>query len=177
MPPAFTWSHAIAVAEIPPEGREIELVPNERERAELARHAGVLAVPALVARLRVVPDGGGGAVVEGALEASVRQTCVATLDAFESHLVEPIRVRFAPPSAIAAGTGEVEIGEAEPPDPLVNGTIDLAALVAEFLALAVDPYPRKPGAVFEPPEEETREAGDSAFAALAKLKQPQSDKG
>lgn len=32
----------------------------------------------------------------------------------------------------------------------MNGRIDLGALTAEFLALGLDPYPRKPGVDFEP---------------------------
>jgi hypothetical protein len=37
------------------------------------------------------------------------------------------------------------------PDEIVDGRIDLGALASEFLTLALDPYPRKPGAAFEPP--------------------------
>jgi len=43
------------------------------------------------------------------------------------------------------------------PDPLVDGRIDLGAIVAEFFALALDPYPRKPGARFAAPEAATPE--------------------
>jgi hypothetical protein len=56
----------------------------------------------------------------------------------------------------------------EPPEPLQDGAIDLGAVATEFLILAVDPYPRRPGAVFDAPP-----AGDPAahpFAALAALK-------
>ncbi len=38
----------------------------------------------------------------------------------------------------------------DPPDPIVNGRIDLGQLAAEFLALGLDPYPRKPGVEFAP---------------------------
>ena len=64
---------------------------------------------------------------------------------------------------------DVDIAADDPPDPLVNGAVDLAAVVAEFLALAVDPYPRKPGAVFSPPVEPGGQ-GSSPFAELEKLK-------
>ena len=40
--------------------------------------------------------------------------------------------------------------DADIPDPLVGGRIDFGALTAEFLALGLDPYPRKPGIAFEP---------------------------
>jgi hypothetical protein len=45
--------------------------------------------------------------------------------------------------------------------------IDLGALATEFLILGIDPYPRKPGTVFEPPWE----GGDVGhpFAGLAAL--------
>ena len=46
--------------------------------------------------------------------------------------------------------------------------VDLGAVATEFLLLGIDPYPRKPGAVFDAPP-----AGDPAshpFAALAALK-------
>ena len=56
----------------------------------------------------------------------------------------------------------------EPPEALRDGVVDLGAVATEFLLLGIDPYPRKPGAVFDAPP-----AGDPArhpFAALAALK-------
>ena len=55
----------------------------------------------------------------------------------------------------------------DPPDPIVDGRIDLGALAVEFLALALDPYPRKPGAEFTPPPEEA--PPDSPFDALPEM--------
>ncbi len=51
------------------------------------------------------------------------------------------------------------------PEPLVDGIVDLGALATEFLILGLDPYPRKPGAAFEPPREGAADGGP--FAALA----------
>ena len=51
---------------------------------------------------------------------------------------------------------------------LRDGVVDLGAVATEFLLLGIDPYPRKPGAVFDAPP-----AGDPSshpFAALAALK-------
>jgi len=45
-------------------------------------------------------------------------------------------------------------------------------VAAEFLALALDPYPRKPGVEFESPQPEAEpDEKASPFAALAKLKE------
>ena len=57
---------------------------------------------------------------------------------------------------------------ADGPEPLIGGAVDLGAIAIEFLILGIDPYPRKPGAVFE-----ASPAGDDPakpFAALAALK-------
>ena len=170
MTEAFVWKLPVPVAELPAQGRDYELIPDSAERESLARRAGVKAVPAFSANLQVVPDGRGGASVDGALRASVTQTCVVTLEEFDNLIEEPISVRFAPPETITGDPdGLVDIDGDDPPDPLVGGALDLAAVVGEFLALAVDPYPRKPGAVFEPPAEPSAGKG-SPFAALEKLK-------
>jgi hypothetical protein len=64
----------------------------------------------------------------------------------------------------------VEVGGEDPPEPLVDGKLDLAPVIAEFLTLSVDPYPRRPGAVFSPPGEDAAGTESSAFEALANLK-------
>ncbi|HEY2758922.1 MAG TPA: DUF177 domain-containing protein, partial [Pseudolabrys sp.] len=59
-------------------------------------------------------------------------------------------------------------GGKEPPEPLMNGKVDLGALAAEFLILGIDPYPRKAGVQFAPPKAE--DGGEHPFAALESLK-------
>jgi uncharacterized metal-binding protein YceD (DUF177 family) len=171
---AASWTYPVTPADLPPEGESFELAPDEATCAALARHVGLLALPALRARLKVIPAGKGGAQVEGDLEATVRQACVVSLEAFDAELREVISVRFAPEADAAPGL-VVELGEDDPPEPLTDGAVDLAAVVGEFLALAIDPYPRKPGAVFVPPAE-SKDLSSSPFAALDKLKDAQSKK-
>ena len=62
---------------------------------------------------------------------------------------------------------DIEIENPEGPDEIEDGAVDLAAYVVEHLFLALDPYPRKPGAVFEPP---AAEAEPSPFDVLKSLK-------
>ena len=70
----------------------------------------------------------------------------------------------------------MQFGDAEPPEPLIGGEVDLGAIVTEFLMLGIDPYPRKEGAEFEPPARH-EDASEHPFAALAALKKAKSDKG
>jgi uncharacterized metal-binding protein YceD (DUF177 family) len=165
------WSHPLIVADIPEEGEDLTLVPDEETRAALARFSNVIAVPKLSAQLHLQPDGAGGAVVTGELDALVRQTCVVSLEPFDNKLREEIALRFAPEGAAAAKADpDIDMEEADPSDAIKNGMIDLGAMVSEFLVLGIDPYPRKPGAVFTPPAAASGEEANKPFAALAKLK-------
>ena len=93
--------------------------------------------------------------MDGALEAAVRQTCVATLGTVANDVHDSFAVVYAV-GARQTGTTEtvVDPDEADPPEPLEGDLLDLGELVAQHLALALDPYPRAPGA--PPPEEALR---------------------
>ena len=56
----------------------------------------------------------------------------------------------------------------DPPEPFVNGVIDLGRLATDALFLAIDPYPRRPDAVFEPLAE-VKDPAAHPFAALKTL--------
>ena len=67
---------------------------------------------------------------------------------------------------------EAESGDEDtpdPPEPVDNGLIDLGRVATDALYLALDPYPRKPGAVFDPVVE-AADPEDHPFAALKALK-------
>src|SRR5262249_61191091 len=55
------------------------------------------------------------------------------------------------------------------PEPIENGIIDLGRLATDMLYLAIDPYPRKEGAVFEP-QVAAADPEDHPFAALKSLR-------
>lgn len=175
-------SRPVTLAEVPPEGLEIEIVATEAERAALARLNDIPAVLSLTARLRVRRWRRDGLEATGALEARVRQTCVLSLEEFDSDLSEPIEVRFAPPAEAPRPRSrrheetephEHELLGEDPPDPLVGGAADLGAVVAEFLTLALDPYPHKPGASFAEPSPE--DAAAAKVSPFAQLRRPQND--
>jgi hypothetical protein len=104
----------------------------------------------------------------------VGQTCVVTLEEMESEINEPIDLIFAPPEQIPQMADLVDEAEQsedtpDPPEPIENGIIDLGRLATDALYLGVDPYPRKPDAVFEPLVE-AADPEDHPFAALKALK-------
>lgn len=112
-----------------------------------------------------------GAVVRGRWAARVLQTCGVSLEPFASDLDGDFEVRCVPAASPLAPAPEADVvldPEApDPPDVLEGEMIDLGAYVVEHLALELDPFPRKPGLAFEPPDEPPE---PSPFAALAQLK-------
>ena len=111
-----------------------------------------------------------GVQIEGRWRARVVQTCGVSLEDFASDLGGAFRVRLAPQGSDLLPDPEAEIPldlEADDPPELLEGDeIDLGGYVVEHLALEIDPFPRKPGVVFEPPAD-TEER--SPFAVLKRL--------
>jgi uncharacterized metal-binding protein YceD (DUF177 family) len=147
----------------------VEATPEER--AALAKDFKLPAIHALEGRFRLT--GTPRRVhVAGGVRARVEQTCVVTLEPVVNQVSESVDLMFSEDVPASEGQGDeaVQLGEREPPEPIVNGRIDLGAVTAEFLALGLDPYPRKPGVAYEPAPE--RDPAASPFAALAKMKKP-----
>jgi len=164
------WSHPVAVATLHGENH-LRLVPDEPTRKAIARALGLHAVDRLEARLAVSHAQNGLVGIEGELEADVQPICVVTLDPFPQSIREPVSLRLAPAELVERMTKRAEEDENEdfePPDMIENGTIDFGTLVVEFLALALDPYPRKPGAEFAGGD--PAEPKPSPFEALKALK-------
>jgi Large ribosomal RNA subunit accumulation protein YceD len=165
------WSVPLALSDVPESGRHSDLVADEQARNAVARHAGLAALPRLEASFDVTLHGRGGLHVVGRVSATVGQTCVVTLEPLSNEIEEEIDLLYMRPAEAAAATDEESEAEAEPksdePEPLIGGTVDLGVLATEFLLLGLDPYPRKPGAVFEAPRDNRPEAGP--FAGLAGL--------
>ena len=107
----------------------------------------------------------------GAVHGELTQVCVVSLEPFPAMVDEEIDVQFAPRAEGGAAhrpwtqRDSFSMTDEGEPDPIIEGKIDLGALAAEFFALGVDPYPRKPGVSFESPEES--KATVSPFSALA----------
>jgi uncharacterized metal-binding protein YceD (DUF177 family) len=162
------WHMPVAVEDIPETGAQFDLVADADTRAAVARIAGLRDLPRFVANFAVTRHGGGGLKVAGSVAATVEQTCVVTLEPLASEVAETVDLVFTPRPAAAADEAGAPQETDDETEPLVDGIVDLGALATEFLILGLDPYPRKPGAVFAPPQEEA--PNESPFASLAALK-------
>lgn len=173
---ASIWSVAVRLDDVPELGRHVELEAGAEVRAALAKPVGVDAIEQLTASFDLTRQGRDGLHVSGAVQATVRQICIVTLEPVVNTIDEAIEVDYAPPSEVnkSAEVTDAEEGEAaqsspDEPEPLIGNSVDLAALATEFLILGIDPYPRKPDAAFEPPAAPDDPAAHP-FAALATLR-------
>jgi len=170
------WRVPVGVEDVAETGEHFDLVADADARAAVARMAGLRDLPRLEANFDVTRKGA-GLRVAGRVSATVGQTCVVTLEPIANEVAEAVDLLFVPrpavPQAQPDDDGKPQPREAkwDDPEPLIDGAVDLGALAIEFLILGLDPYPRKPGAVFQPPADAA--PLDGPFAALATLKKGQ----
>ena len=168
----------------------IEAKPEEL--AAVAQAVGLPSVQSLKVRYKLVEHAGGRYDLSGDLEANITQVCVLSLEPFASDVTNEIDLTFAQPihvpdmprhkdrDAPRARGKLIDLApvpvpgnddQEDPADPIVDDTIDLGAVALEFLTLACDLYPRKPGTAFsDVVVGDTDEPEPSAFAALERLK-------
>ena len=174
MTDAPPFSRRVRVDALPADGLSQTIEASPDERAALAALNRLPAIASLTASFTVRRSGRGGARVTAKVHAEITQLCVVSLEPFAATVDEPVDVRFAPAATAAprCGAGRRKtsrwsrVGGEDPPDPIIDGKIDLGALAAEFFALGLDPYPRKPGVAFDPPGA-AQDGEESPFAALA----------
>ena len=171
------WSVPVTVDDVAEEtGRHFDLTADADTRTAVAKVASLRDLPRLQATFDVTRRGMEALHVVGRISATVGQNCVVTLEPLSNEVEENVDLVFAPPSPMVEQQALDDDDEGAPkrgrqnldgPEALVDGAVDLGALATEFLILGLDPYPRKDGAVFKPPQDVEPEPGP--FAALAGL--------
>jgi uncharacterized metal-binding protein YceD (DUF177 family) len=172
--PAPEFSCPLDVTRVPSRGSSEKISAEPQECADLARRFGLPALHSLEAELKVSRWRGEGLKIKGRFTADLDQTCVVSLDIFRSLLAGEFESYFLP----AGSSGGAEIALIEEGDAVAfdNGIIDMGEVVAEAVALALDPYPKKPGISFADmiEDEQASGAGKDAernpFAGLQTLR-------
>lgn len=166
------FSRPVSLGGIPPNGKHFKIEADATERTRLAEAMGIPSVDSLVAEMKLRPIGAHTFKIEGTLNASVVQTDVVTLEPVAQKVLEELNIVLRPAEDAVAESDEVVLsgGEIEEVDFYEKNRIDLGRIVSEYLALALDPYPRASGVVFEGYVEADPNDDPSPFAALASLK-------
>lgn len=157
------FSYLLDLGRVGTAGLDIAVRATAAECAALAARLQLPAIAFLTCRFRLQPFQNGAMEATGAMAASITQICILSLDEFPAKLAENFTIRFVP-----AGT-ESDTDDPDSIDeiPYIGTAIDLGEVAAEQLALALDPYPRKPDADLP---NVGQSAPETPFAALAALR-------
>lgn len=175
-------SQLVNVATLPQKGRTIVVQPDPDALANLAEELGVVAVAELRAEVQINRWQRDGIRLGGPLRARVTQNCVVTLEPFDAEIDSQIDALFVPEtSRIAKRHQQGESNEIlidpesdDAPETFVPPDLDVGGVVQEFLALAIDPYPRSPAAEQMATDDAAASDGTKGkanpFSVLAQLK-------
>jgi uncharacterized metal-binding protein YceD (DUF177 family) len=188
--PKGPFSRPLKVREVKDDGLRLTIEAKPEECAAVATAIGLPAVASLSVSYAIERRAGGRIEVAGDLRARITQVCVVSLEEFESDVTQAIDLTFAPEAQSERLAERLETrgerhrtaerapapvpgsdDQVDPPDPIVDDTIDLGAVAVEFLVLSLDLYPKKPGVQFSDligGDEDEQEP--SPFAALERLK-------
>lgn len=158
-----------------------DIAATAEERAALARRFDLLAFDKLEARIRLRRARGGSVLrLAGRLTADAVQSCVVTLEPVPSHVESEFTVLYGEGEVGGSGV-DIDPELESTVEPWPEGPLDLGETVAQEFALALEPYPRAPGAALDPsPEPAPDPAPDPAdvpekvnpFAVLGHLRRP-----
>ena len=168
------WSISRSLARLRLPGQET-FSADEASRARIARFLDLEGLGAMVASLNheAWRD---GARVWGRVEAVATRLCGVTLEPFEERVEADFDQCFVPEGSPNAPAPEAEVVVTletdDPPEVVPGETVDLATYLVEVLGLALDPFPRKPGAVFDFVDP----AGETSPFAILKFAKPGSEK-
>ena len=169
-----TSGFRVAAGEIPNHGLHRDLTADTALRRDLARRLDLRGVEALSARVDLRPAPGNLIAVTGTLRAQVVQTCVVTLEPLPASVEVSFERYFTEDPQDLPVEEEILADEMDPPDPVVDGVIDLADLLAEEISLNLDPFPRRPGTSLDEAAGDLLDrapaAPENPFAALSALK-------
>lgn len=179
----FPYAYKVNTNRVVDKDETITIVPDAAGLDAIARTYDLVSIGTLEADFTLKPYRKAGVRVVGPIRASITQTCVVTLEPFESDVTLDVDRTFEPATSKPRkirdlndeGEIEIDLESLDPPDLVVDGVLDLGAVICEELALSLDPFPRRPGVEFEGGSaeaevQEDAETEPSPFAALEALK-------
>lgn len=154
------WPHRIEAASIGDAPVHVRFTATPEQRRDLARRLRIESIEEVQAEAVLVREKGGGRIhVTGRVQADISQPCVSTLESIRSRIDERFDAWFSDQSLVVnlskvrrergtvdTGAAAQVMSEQDDPEPVEDGWIDVGELAAQYLSLAIDPYPRSENA-------------------------------
>ena len=166
------FSRPLAADSIGSRAQRREIVADASEREALARRFDLTSLDRLTATLELRCHSGDVIGLTGHLVGDVVQSCVVSLAPVAAHIETDFEASY---SVRERSLPQVDVDPlgSDGPEPLIDGQINLGEAVAQQLAIALDPYPRAPGAALhtgQPAGSDEQTGKKRPFAALVALK-------
>ena len=156
--PNREFSYAVNADDIASTPVTFTFSPNDAERAAIAKRLDIVSLNRAEAKVECTRESGHIIYVRGEFSADITQECVVTLDPIQSTIGDEFEAWFSDKDHIASfKKAQIEakakkefietpmLEEHEDPEPIEDGKIDVGELFVQYLSLAVNPYPQKPG--------------------------------
>lgn len=184
--PESEWSYLFDTEALGREPATLKIAPDESQTRTIVKRLAIDGLEGLEARITLRRNTGNMVIhVQGIITAKAFQKCIITLAPLEIDIEAPFEAWYADSSQTLSFTKakrerDIErdnieqpiLDEAEDPEPVVDGRIDLGELVVQHLSLNIDPYPRAIGASYALGDDDvtvaqkTGEAYHNPFEAL-----------
>ncbi len=164
------FSFIVDASRIPASGQILNLTADEKEKSALAKRFGLEKIEELSANLVFKRVNQKRIRLDAVLKSRVKQQCGITLKTFVQPVEEKFSVVFISEKDDSLRSNEIDLDMTGDDDVelLQDNKIDAGELVAEYLSLALDPFPHAPDAVFH--DEIDSESEKNPFSVLEKLK-------
>ena len=182
------FSRPVDVSKLPTKGRHFHHQATAAECEQLSQRLSLLALKEMTFEAHLTPSHRHTKVhAVGRIDAIITQACSVTLEPMDTHIDMPFEIRFeefdeaeenASHDTHKDAIMDVDLDADDPPEPIVDGALDMGEAVVQLTALEIDPFPRKPGLPFEDKAAHPRGKADeeaeiqtpNPFAVLASLK-------
>ncbi|MCF6302275.1 MAG: DUF177 domain-containing protein [Devosiaceae bacterium] len=175
----FLSDTVVNLDRLPNLGRRLKIQADQEQLQKIAKAANVSAVGRFSAELHVVRVKGGVQVM-GKLSAESTQPCVVTLEPVHQRIEENLSRVFMPNPGHDKQGGKqenapgsetcIDLSDEDVPDYYDGSQLDLSDFLLEIFAMAIDLYPRTPGAKMTPKLQGDDPSKLSPFAVLKEIK-------
>jgi uncharacterized metal-binding protein YceD (DUF177 family) len=157
-------------------GADVAVTADAEALKRLAAWAKVETVESFKGEVALKKTGPSNFTLDYTLSADIVQACVVTLEPVRSHIAQEFsrELHLAATAHRHAVKNEELVpatGEDDVPEEIDSPRYDLAAPLLEEFLLAIDPYPRAPGAALPESPETAAPVRENPFAALKALKE------
>jgi uncharacterized metal-binding protein YceD (DUF177 family) len=157
------FPHQIPAAKIGREPFKTSFEASPRQLEFLAKRYGVTSVDSLTGHATLIRETDGMTIAAtGHFKAEVTQACVTTLEPVKDTIEEDFEAWFLDesqaksfkkakklkadaetddPFNVEEDEETMMVSERDEPEPVVNGQVDVGELVAQYVSLAINPYP------------------------------------